>query len=296
MVFIINGECDMALNEELHGKTEQDLIDDGDFINALVRKLTAGAGDNGVYTKTAADTALAGKANTAALDTKVNVTGDNLQLPAFVAALAVGAGDNGVYTKTAADTALAGKANTAALDTKVNVTGDNLQLPAFVAALAVGAGDNGVYTKTAADTALAGKANTAALDTKVNVTGDNLQLPAFVAALAVGAGDNGVYTKTAADTALAGKANTADVYTKGIADTSFVKTDGTNANNILARLAVPTADDVASVLRGNSTFINAIKTHANAEDAGFQGAVKNVMSQQHFEIPDAADVPISVDW
>ncbi len=57
MVFIINGECDMALGDQLNAKTEQELIDDGAFINALVEKLAAGVGNSGVYTKTAANTA-----------------------------------------------------------------------------------------------------------------------------------------------------------------------------------------------------------------------------------------------
>ncbi|MDX5507894.1 MAG: hypothetical protein O7149_04775 [Wolbachia endosymbiont of Hylaeus sinuatus] len=57
MVFIINGECDIALGDQLNAKTEQELIDDGAFINALVEKLAAGVGNSGVYTKTAANTA-----------------------------------------------------------------------------------------------------------------------------------------------------------------------------------------------------------------------------------------------
>ncbi|WP_143688859.1 hypothetical protein [Wolbachia endosymbiont of Laodelphax striatellus] len=58
----------MALSDNLNGKTEQQLIDDGDFINALVGKLKAGAGDNGVYTKTTAENTFL---KTADLATKV---------------------------------------------------------------------------------------------------------------------------------------------------------------------------------------------------------------------------------
>ncbi|RLT61947.1 hypothetical protein WANA13_0819, partial [Wolbachia endosymbiont of Drosophila ananassae] len=68
MVFIINGECGMTLDEPL----EESLINNNDFVNALLAKLKAGADDNGVYTKKGVDDELKKKADTAALTNKAD--------------------------------------------------------------------------------------------------------------------------------------------------------------------------------------------------------------------------------
>ncbi|WP_246432731.1 hypothetical protein, partial [Wolbachia endosymbiont of Drosophila auraria] len=187
MVFIINGECDMALNDRLSNKTEQELINDNDFINALVGKLTAGQ-DPQMYPKGTLDTKF---------NDKVNVTGSNLQLPAFVTALAARDGANGVYTKAAADAALANK---------LNVDGTNISDPFVTALTTGGTNNNRVYTKTAANTELATKAELLRYDDNGNQV-PITSIADLVPRLAAGAGDNGVYTKTAADTKFDGKVN-----------------------------------------------------------------------------------------
>ncbi|MCJ7454861.1 MAG: hypothetical protein MUP48_05415, partial [Wolbachia endosymbiont of Homalodisca vitripennis] len=111
-----------------------------------------------------------------------------------------------------------------------------------------------------------------------------------------------VYTKTAADAGFV-KIDGSNATDPGVTamlgkltgDNRVVKFDGTNADNILRGLAVPTADDVANVLRGNTVFVNAIKA-ANAQDVGFQKAVQDVMLQSNFEIPTDPSAPLSWDW
>ncbi|TVS91325.1 hypothetical protein COM43_001620, partial [Wolbachia pipientis] len=117
MVFIINGECDMALNDDLNGRKVQDLINDDTFITALVPKLTAGAGVNGVYTKKGVDDELKKKADTAALTNKAdkNYVDTELGKKADTSALDNKANTTDVYTKTDANTAFV---KTADLKTK----------------------------------------------------------------------------------------------------------------------------------------------------------------------------------
>ncbi|WP_353274013.1 collagen-like protein [Wolbachia endosymbiont (group A) of Ennomos erosarius] len=102
----------MALSDQLNGKTEQHLIDDGVFINALVGKLAAGAGATGIYTKKGVDDELAKKADTAALADKTDKNYVDTELGKK-------ANTADVYTKTAADTAFA-KINASNLTEAVN--------------------------------------------------------------------------------------------------------------------------------------------------------------------------------
>ena len=108
MVFIINGECDMTLDEPL----EESLINNNDFVNALLAKLKAGADDNGVYTKKGVDDELKKKADTAALANKADKNYVDTELGKK-------ANTADVYTKTAADTAFA-KINASNLIEAVN--------------------------------------------------------------------------------------------------------------------------------------------------------------------------------
>ncbi|UPA55317.1 hypothetical protein MWH06_01280 [Wolbachia pipientis] len=212
MVFIINGECDMALSDSLKNKTEQQLVDDDAFINALVGKLKAGADDNGVYTKKGVNDELGKKADTTALATKVEKTYVDTELgkKADTTALAT------KVEKTYVDTELGKKADTTALATKADKTYVDTELgkKANSADLAAKANTADVYTKKNVDDELAKKADTAALADKADKTYVDTELG-----------------KKANSADLAAKANAADVYTKATADIAFAKIDGSNATD-----------------------------------------------------------------
>ncbi len=58
----------------------------------------------------------------------------------------------------------------------------------------------------------------------------------------------------------------------------------------------PTPEDVATELAKNAVFQASAKIAVNAQDAGFQEAVKAVMSQPSFEIPIDQSTPLSWDF
>ncbi|WP_264718939.1 leucine-rich repeat domain-containing protein [Wolbachia endosymbiont (group A) of Lasioglossum morio] len=176
MVFIINGECDMALGDQLNAKTEQELIDDGAFINALVEKLAAGVGNSGVYTKTAANTAF------------VKTDGSNATEAGVTAMLGTLRGNNQVVKANGDNATEAGV--TAMLGTLkgnnqvVKANGDNATEDGVNAMLDRLTGDNvvakidGSNVEEAGVNAMLGKLTDKVvkvpdLITKVNVLGDN---------------------------------------------------------------------------------------------------------------------------
>ncbi|WP_343288650.1 hypothetical protein [Wolbachia endosymbiont of Encarsia formosa] len=235
MVFIINGECDMALSDNLNGKTEQQLIDDGDFINALVGKLKAGAGDNGVYTKTTAESTFL---KTADLATKV--AEEVVKQPVvdvLVPALAtVGTDDTKkVYTKGTVDTSF------------VKIDASNLT--------------DAANQKAFAEVILPAKDGKQSI--LVNKLGEALDRVQDNA-------DDKVYGAQGSE-----KIAKEFLTAKGLG---------------------PTPEDVATELVKNPSFQASAKIAVNAQDAGFQEAVKAVMSQPSFEIPTDSSSPLSWDW
>ncbi|OAL99983.1 MAG: hypothetical protein TV42_03000 [Wolbachia endosymbiont of Dactylopius coccus] len=255
MVFIINGECDMALSDKFgegNLTTVQNLIDDGTFIDSLTTKLTTGQNPK-MYTRTAADTAFV---KTTDLATKV---AEQAVVDILVPALAtVGTDDTKkVYTKGTVDTSFV-KTDGSNISTQVD-KGKAL-VDVLVPALAtVGTDDTKkVYTKGTVDTSFV-KTDGSNISTQVD-KGKAL-VDVLVPALAtVGTDDTKkVYTKGTVDTsfvktdgsnistqvdkgkalvdvlvpalATVGTDDTKKVYTKGTADTSFVKTDGSNATD-----------------------------------------------------------------
>ncbi|NSX83582.1 hypothetical protein GOM44_04485 [Wolbachia endosymbiont of Atemnus politus] len=77
------------------------------------------------------------------------------------------------------------------------------------------------------------------------------------------------------------------------------KYDGTTDQTAKAFLVTkglkPDSGDVATELLKDSDFKNGTKINANAQDTVFQGAVRGVMSQPVFEIPEDGG-PLSWDW
>ncbi|KAG8173428.1 hypothetical protein JTE90_010363 [Oedothorax gibbosus] len=129
-----------------------------------------------------------------------------------------------------------------------------------------------VYTKADADTAFvqtSGLTNTLKTEVVKPAVVDVL-VPALAT---VGTGTSKqVYTKADADTA------------RTLALNTKVNVDGSNAGAIV------------NALTKDPTFINAAKIHANAGDAGFQSAVREVISQPYFDIPADDSTPITAYW
>ncbi|MBC6686093.1 hypothetical protein H9I48_02405 [Wolbachia pipientis] len=76
--------------------------------------------------------------------------------------------------------------------------------------------------------------------------------------------------------------------------------DGTNNQTAKVFLAEkglkPTPQEVATELMKNPDFTQAATIEADANDKGFQGAVRGVMSQPYFDIPTDDSTPISMVW
>lgn len=76
--------------------------------------------------------------------------------------------------------------------------------------------------------------------------------------------------------------------------------DGTNNQTAKVFLAEkglkPTPQEVATELMKNPDFAQAATIEADANDKGFQGAVRGVMSQPYFDIPTDDSTPISMVW
>ncbi|WP_265033129.1 hypothetical protein [Wolbachia endosymbiont (group A) of Sicus ferrugineus] len=99
MVFIINGECDMALSDRLSTiDIIENLTTNSDFLGKLITELSKGANNAGIYTKKGVDDELKRKADKNYVDTE-------LGKKAGADDLANKANTADVYTKTAADTA-----------------------------------------------------------------------------------------------------------------------------------------------------------------------------------------------
>ncbi|WP_374698500.1 hypothetical protein [Wolbachia endosymbiont (group B) of Limnophora tigrina] len=294
MVFVINGECDMALLDNLNGKTKRELIDDSDFVNALLVKLKAGANDNGVYTKKDVDAKVVKKAD---------VDGANATEAGVNAMLGILTGNNVVV-------------KVPDLTTKVNVTGDNATEAGVNAMLGTLTGNNVVV-------------KVPDLTTKVNVTGDNATEAGVNTMLGTLTGNNVVVkadgsnatedgakailskltdkvvqTSQLETSAVAGKVLGAKDGNKSILveklrgfldanDTAYG--DNQTAKAFLSAKVGASIDDVANKLAGEESF----KTKVIADtlkDLGFQNAVKEVMSQPYFEPPINDDAALNWTW
>ncbi|WP_341814753.1 hypothetical protein [Wolbachia endosymbiont (group A) of Chalcis sispes] len=283
MVFIINGECDMALGDQLNAKTEQELIDDGAFINALVEKLAAGVGNSGVYTKTAANTAFvktdgsnATEAGVTAMlgtlrgnNQVVKANGDNATEDGVNAMLDRLTGANvvakidGSNVEEAGVNAMLGKLTDKVvkvpdLITKVNVLGDN----------ATEAGVKAMLDKLSANERVAKVSD---LTTKVNVAGDNVTDAGVNAMLdkltdkvvkatelKTKAAEKEVVDAITASSDFTNKvyikaAPADEVYTKTVTDTTFAKIDASNLTDAankkaFAEAILPAQDGDKSIL------------------------------------------------
>ncbi len=293
MVFIINGECDMALGDRLNAKTEQELIDDGAFINALVEKLAAGVGNSGVYTKTAANTAFV-KTDGSNISTQADkgkaladailAVQDNNKKSALVDKLGgfLDAADAvyGASSNQAAKAFLADKypfVKTADLGAKV---AEKAVVDVLVPALAtVGTDDTKkVYTKSVADTAFA-KIDASNLTEAANKK-------AFAEAiLPAQDGDKSILVDKLGD---------------AIASTDKaeynVGTEQTAKQFLNSRGLIPSEDAIFNRLTSDDKFKTSVTIDVNASNNGFQEAVKNVMSQPKFDIPASDNVALDWTW
>ncbi|WP_265024041.1 hypothetical protein [Wolbachia endosymbiont (group A) of Epagoge grotiana] len=316
MVFIINGECDMALGDQLNAKTEQELIDDGAFINALVEKLAAGVGNSGVYTKTAANTAFVktdgSNATEAGVTAMLGTLRGNNQVVKANGDNATEAGVKAMLDKLSANEKVAKVSD---LTTKVNVAGDNV----------TDAGVNAMLDKLTDKVVKATELKTKAAEKEVvdaiTASSDFTNKVYIKAAPA-----DEVYTKTVTDTTFAkiDASNLTDAANKkafaeailpaqdgdksilvdklgdAIASTDKaeynVGTEQTAKQFLNSRGLIPSEDAIFTRLTSNDNFKTSVAMNVNASDTGFQNAVREVMSQPRFEIPGEADVPISADW
>ncbi|MFP3033212.1 MAG: collagen-like protein [Wolbachia sp.] len=309
----------MALSDQLNGKTEQHLIDDGVFINALVGKLAAGAGATGIYTKKGVDDELAKKADTAALANKAdkNYVDTELGKKAGAADLANKANTADVYTKKNVDDELAKKADTAALADKTDKNYVDTELGKK-------ANTADVYTKTAADTAFA-KINASNLTEAVNKKafakailpakdGDKSILVDKLGEFLDNSTDNKYGAKSdqtakvflggkglkgdqgntgpkgeKGDTGLKGadgaqgpKGDKGDTGLKGEkGDTGLKEADGTS----------PSAAEIAA-----QPVLQAHVAKINIESPEFKKAVQEEMSQPSFDIPTSDDAALNWTW
>jgi hypothetical protein len=335
MVFIINGECDMALSDSLKNKTEQQLVGDDAFINALVGKLKAGADDNGVYTKKGVNDELGKKADTTALATKVE--------------------------KTYVDTELGKKADTTALATKADKTYVDTELgkKANSADLAAKANAADVYTKATADIAFAKIDGSNATDPGVTamlgklidankvlkVDGSNATDPGVTAMLgkltdkvvktselsakaaekevveaifdATDGGNKISETKIGTTFAKKNASNLTDAANKkAFAEAILPAKDGnksilvdklegflaenakaySNTTKTAKELLVPSAADLLQDHDFKQGIDQSIKEMAVSSNSDFQKNVREVMSQPHFDIPASDDAALNWTW
>ncbi|MBS9529594.1 collagen-like triple helix repeat-containing protein [Wolbachia endosymbiont of Ceratitis capitata] len=305
----------MTLDEPL----EESLINNNDFVNALLAKLKAGADDNGVYTKKGVDDELKKKADTAALTNKAdkNYVDTELRKKANSANLAAKANTADVYTKKNVDDELAKKADTAALANKADKNYVDTELGKK-------ANTADVYTKTAADTAFA-KINASNLIEAVNKKafakailpakdGDKSILVDKLGEFLDNSTDNKYGAKSdqtakvflggkglkgdqgntgpkgeKGDTGLKGadgaqgpKGDKGDTGLKGEkGDTGLKGADGTS----------PSADEIAA-----EKALQEHVTKISIESPEFKRAVQEEMSQPYFEPPTSDDAALNWTW
>ncbi|WP_353274562.1 hypothetical protein [Wolbachia endosymbiont (group B) of Hofmannophila pseudospretella] len=270
--------------------TIRDAADDAGFITALMalqefndKVYIKAASADEVYTKTAADTAFV-----KTIDLATKVAEEVVKQPVvdvLVPALAtVGTDDTKkVYTKGTVDTSFV---KTADLATKV--AEEVVKQPVvdvLVPALAtVGTDDTKkVYTKGTVDTSF------------VKIDASNLTDAANQKAFA----EVILPAKDGKQSILVNKLGEALDRVQDNADDKVYGAQGSEkiAKDFLADKGLkPTPTDVANELVKNQSFQASTKIAVNAQDAGFQEAVKAVMSQPSFEIPIDPSAPLSWDW
>ncbi|WP_265036634.1 hypothetical protein [Wolbachia endosymbiont (group A) of Anomoia purmunda] len=371
MVFIINGECDMALTDEF-GKgnltTVQNLIDDGTFIDNLTIKLTTGQNQK-MYTKTAADTAFvktidlatkvaekdvvkaifSAKENVA--DTQSILVKEVTKEPVVKEILGV---KNAAGTKTVLAEEVANKDVVKEILGVKNAAGTKTVLAEEVAnkdvagaILAVQDGkksilvnklgealdrvqdtvDDKVYgaaghEKIAKDF-LADKYPFAKTDGS-NIDKDFVGKVFDVTDGAAANPKNIAETKLGTTFAKINASNLTDAKNKtafaeailpakdgdksilvdklgdAIASTDTAEynagTEQTAKQFLNSRGLIPSEDAIFTKLTSDDKFKTSVTIDVNASNNGFQGAVREVMSQQHFEIPSDPSAPISADW
>ncbi|WP_174516149.1 collagen-like triple helix repeat-containing protein [Wolbachia endosymbiont of Cardiocondyla obscurior] len=264
----------MTLDEPL----EESLINNNDFVNALLAKLKAGADDNGVYTKKGVDDELKKKADTAALTNKAdkNYVDTELGKKANSADLAAKANTADVYTKTAADTAFA-KINASNLIEAVNKKAfAKAILPAKDGDKSILVDKLGEFLDNSTDNKYGAKSDQTA---KVFLGGKGLKGDQGNTGPKGEKGDTGL---KGADGAQGPKGDKGDTGLKGEkGDTGLKGADGTS----------PSAAEIAA-----EKALQEHVTKISIESPEFKRAVQEEMSQPYFEPPTSDDAALNWTW
>lgn len=240
---------------------------------------------------------------------------------ALIPELAKDDGTTGIYTKKGVDDELAKKADTTAIPAAPDLSNyletsklaEEVVKKPVVEAIFDAKDGNDKISETKIGATFAKKTD---LNNKVNVLGDNATEAGVNAMLGKLTGDNVVVKinasnltdaanqKAFAEAILPAKNGNKLVLVEKLGEFLGSKEtapyDGTNNQTAKVFLAEkglkPTPQEVATELMKNPDFAQAATIEADANDKGFQGAVRGVMSQPYFDIPTDDSTPISMVW